>query len=74
MRPLDLLVDSFAHIVEQCSRLTDIYIRAQFMSHRRRQNRYFHRVGQHVLSIASAKMEPPQNLEQLRLQAMNIRL
>ena|SRR5437660_4592392 len=68
----DLLVNGFAHIMEQRSSLTYIYIGTQLMGDSCCQDRNFDRVGQHVLSVAGTEVEPTQDLEQLRLQAVNI--
>src|SRR5580700_564214 len=74
MWPLDLLIDGFAHVVQERSRLTYIYIGTQLVSNSSRQYRDFDGMGQHVLPIAGAKVQAAKNFEQFWLQPMHIRL
>src|SRR5437660_3653490 len=72
VRPLNLLIYSLTHIVQERRCLTNSDIGPQFMSDCRGQNRDLDRVGQHILSITGAEVQATQNFQQFRLETMYI--
>src|SRR5579875_3805213 len=69
MWPLDLLINGLADVMQQGGGLADVHIGSQLMGDGARENSNFDRVSQHILTVTGAEMEPPQDLEQLGLQA-----
>src|SRR5262245_49453134 len=72
MWPLNLLVDRFAHIMQERSGFTNIDVCPQFMGHCSCKNGDLNGVCQHVLPIAGAEMKSSQNPEEFWLKTMHI--
>jgi hypothetical protein len=73
VRALDLVVHRLADVVKQRRSLGDADISAQLGSHMGRQQSAFKRVLQDILAEARAILQPAQQLDQIRVQALDIR-
>ena len=71
VRPLDLLVNGLAEIMQQRRRFTDVHIGAQLMRDGAREYGYFNGMRQHVLPVTCAEMQPPQQFKQFGLQSVH---
>ena len=74
MRALDLVVDRLADVVEQPGRLADVDVRADLGGQAPAMTESSSEWCEHVLPIAGAEFEPAQQLDQVRMQADDIRL
>src|SRR6476660_7678223 len=74
VRAFDFVVDCLADVVEQPRCLADVDVRADLGGQGAGDDRGFQRVGQDVLPVAGAEFEPAKQLDQVRMQANDIRL
>ncbi len=74
VRPLDLVVDRLADVVEQAAHLGDLDVRADLGRDDRGQMARLDDVVEHVLAVAGPELQAPQELDDLRGQARDARL
>ena len=69
VRPLDLVVDGLADVVQQAAHLGDLDVRADLGGDDRRQVARLDDVVEHVLAVAGAELEPAEELDDLGREA-----
>ena len=74
MRPVALMVDGLADIVQKSAAFRQRDVHAQLRGHDPRKLRDLNGMIEHVLPIARAIAEPPQKPDQFRMQPMNARI
>ena len=74
MGALDLMVDGLADIVQQTATLREHHVAAELRRHRAREMRDLDGVVEHILPIARAIAQAPEELHELRMQAMDARI
>jgi hypothetical protein len=71
VRSFDLVVDGLADVVEQAAHLGGLDVGAELGGDDRGQPAGLDGVDEHVLAVAGAELEPPQELDDLRWQGRN---
>ena len=74
MAALDLMVDGLADIVQQACALCDVHIDAQLRGHKTGEVGDLDGVVEHVLAVAGAVLHAAEQLDDLGVQAVDIRL
>ena len=74
VRPLHLVVDRLADVVQQAGGLGDVDVGPDLRRQRRRDQRRLQRVVQHVLAVGGAEPQPAQQLDEVRVEAGDVRL
>src|SRR5687768_4208376 len=74
MRAVRLVRDGLADVMKQGRPRRYAGVTAQLRSQHRRQSRALDRVMQHVLAVARAEAELPQQLDELRVERSDVRL
>src|SRR5690606_26013302 len=70
VRPLHLVVDRLADVVQESGPLGHVDVRTQLRGHNPREVGHLDAVLQDVLAVAGAELQPSQELDQLRMQAV----
>ena len=68
VRSFDLVVDGLADVMEEAAHLGGLDVGAELGGNDRGQPAGLHGVDEHVLTVAGAELEPPQELDYLRWQ------
>ena len=71
---LDLVTDRLADVVQERCSPRGLGARSELSGHHRRQPRHLDRVGEHVLTVAGAELEPAQELDQLGVNGVDVGL
>ena len=69
VRPLDLVVDRLADVVQQAADLGGLDVGAELRRHDRREVARLDAVDEHVLAVARAVLEPAEQLDELGREA-----
>ena len=71
MRSFDLMRQRLADIVQQRSAARLLFVESQLGRHRAADERSFDRMHQHILRVAVAELEHPEQLDQLRMDSVH---
>ena len=68
------MVGRFADVVQQAGTAGQVAVEAHLFGHHAGDERDFDRMPQHVLAVAGAEVQPAQQIDDLRVQAADLRL